>query len=337
MSPRHWAFFLLLIASNPLCAAGSATTLEIAPFRTFNQSPLIQIYGLPAPEDSTILAPRASRVEVSLDISSNFTDGTGPNEMLILDGETYRTTFRYRRGIGAGWEAGVDVPYVTHDGGFLDDFIVNWHSTFGLPQGGRDHAPKDRLDYRYVRNGTALIDVHEHRSGVGDVRLIAGYQWRRPEENAGTPLALHMSLKLPTGEANDLLGSGGTDLAAWVSTQVPVRSALYDWGWFGGGGLLMVSDGDVLPAQQRNLVAFGTLGIGWRPAAWILLQLQLDGTTSFYDDTHLRQLDATTVQLVMGGALRLGAKMRLDIGVSEDVAVETAPDVSFHLNFRSRL
>lgn len=334
--PPRWAYWIIALAIGPVHAGGDAAALNIRPFRTFNQSPLIQIYGLPTPEDSLLLDRGKIGIELNFDLSSNFSSRSNQNETLVLDGETYRTSLRYRRGMGGGWEIGIDVPHVSHDGGFLDDFIIDWHDTFGFSQGGRDNAPTDRLAYIYVRDGATLVNIDKDHSGVGDVRFIASYQWRGVGERQDSPIALHASLKLPTGESDDLLGSGGTDFAAWVSgARTPSRSGPNKWAWFASGGLLFVGDGDVLPRQQRNLVTFGTLGIGWRPGAWFLFQLQLDAHTSFYDDSRLKQIDATAAQLTMGGALRLGERTRLDIGVSEDVAVDTAPDVNFHFNLRS--
>jgi hypothetical protein len=61
------------------------------------------------------------------------------------------------------------------------------------------------------------------------------------------------------------------------------------------------------------------------------LKLQLDGHTAFYD-SDLRQLGDFSTQLVMGGTLGLPWDLLLDLAVSEDSTVTTAPDVVFHFN-----
>jgi hypothetical protein len=47
-------------------------------------------------------------------------------------------------------------------------------------------------------------------------------------------------------------------------------------------------------------------------------------------------VNSGSVQLVSGGTIGFSEKTFLDVGVSEDVWVDTAPDVVFHLALRSR-
>jgi hypothetical protein len=97
-----------------------------------------------------------------------------------------------------------------------------------------------------------------------------------------------------------------------------------------------MTKGDVLPDQQNNLVGFGTLGLGWGPAEWISFKLQLNGHTALYSNSSLIELSNNSLMLIVGGALKLPDGYLLDIGVSEDVAVATAPDVAFHLGLSKR-
>ena len=98
---------------------------------------------------------------------------------------------------------------------------------------------------------------------------------------------------------------------------------------------MYMSPGDVLPDLQRSLVEFGTLGAGWSPLDWLAFKLQFDGHTPFYRDSRLRELDDGSVQLTIGGTLGFTRNTSLDLGVSEDIVVKTAPDVVFHLALRT--
>ena len=91
--------------------------MEITPFRTVNQSPLSQIYGVPA-ESSAVVTP-AGRITVSLtqDIASEYTTGRTNYEQIILDGESYRWTLLARYGLGERFEASIEIPYVLYSGG----------------------------------------------------------------------------------------------------------------------------------------------------------------------------------------------------------------------------
>jgi hypothetical protein len=94
-----------------------------------------------------------------------------------------------------------------------------------------------------------------------------------------------------------------------------------------------MSDGDILADQQRHAAAFGTLGGGWRPLMRLALKAQVDGHTSCYSDSDLREL-SDSLQLVVGGTLGLTETLTLDIAISEDIVVATAPDIVFHLALR---
>jgi len=100
--------------------------------------------------------------------------------------------------------------------------------------------------------------------------------------------------------------------------------------------MLFLTEGKVLPEQQKNWAAFGSLGLAWRPLNWLAFKIQADAHTPLYSQSDLKELSAGSVQLITGGTLYLSEKTSLDIGVGEDLVVNTAPDVSFHLTLRSR-
>ncbi|MBT1072319.1 DUF3187 family protein [Pelotalea chapellei] len=323
---------LVLILICSLTAPCLAEDMEITPFRTVNQNPLVQIYGLPG-ESSAAITP-AGRLTVNLtqDIASNYTTSRTTRERINLDGESYRWTLAARYGIGERFEAGLEIPYVVYGGGFLDSFIVDWHKVFGLPQGGRDSAPRDRLNFFYEKDGVRKLSMSKAGSGIGDIILSGGmnlYEGR--DSNSHDQLALRTSLKFPTGESSSLRGSGSTDFTLSLCGAMNNFTEWGSLGLFGSLGGMAMSDGDVLRDQQKNLAAFGSLGIGWGPAEWISFKFQLNGHTAFYRGSSLDEISSNSLMLISGGALKLPGEYLLDIGVSEDVAVATAPDVAFHL------
>lgn len=314
----------------PTAFAGqpALSTQSIAPFFSANQSPIIQIHTLPAIDSAAILPEHRARYRLTRDLASNYTFKNRANENVLFDGETSRTTFAYTRGIGAGWEWGVQIPFVHHGGGSLDGFIEDWHDTFRLPQGGRDVAPHNQLMYRYQRNGITKLLLTDSSSGIGDVRLTTG-KWS--SAGRGTRLSLRGVLSLPTGDSDELRGSGSVEAAVWANADRKDHWFDIPGSLFGGGGLLLMGDGDVLAEQQRRFVAFGSLGGGLRVQPWMTLKVQADIHSPFYDDSALEQINATAVQLLMGGDLRLAKNIRLDVMVGEDLTVHASPDVVFHL------
>lgn len=327
---------LMLMLVVPGHAAPVAEPLTITPFHTADRSPLVQIFGMPEPVGSEILPHGEGAAAISLDISSNYAHAETASETILLDGEGYRTTLALRYGLGSRFEAGMELPFIGNSGGVFDRFIEGWHDFFGLPQGGRKEAPRNRLDYSYSRDGAQRLKLDDSGFGIGDIRLTAGYQLYKGAGESPPSVALRAGLKLPTGNSNRLQGSGSVDGSLWLDASDDYTVSIGHVTLFGSGGAMAMSRGDVLPDQQRSLAGFGALGVGWAPADWIALILQLSGHTPLYEESGLTLLSSNSLQLHSGGTLRLPGSFLLDIAVSEDIAVDTAPDVTLHLALRRR-
>ncbi len=331
---RCFILFLILICS---VEGAAAADMEITPFDTFNQSPLVQIYGLPHDTGADIVPPGKFSITLNQDLSSNYTASSTSHEQILLDGETYRIAFAARYGIAPRWDVGVEMPFLIQGGGFLDAFVVDWHKTFGLPQGGRDSATKDRINYSYSKDGVQKLLMNHSGSGVGDISLTTGFGlYENSSDTSHDQLALKAALKLPTGDSSYLRGSGGTDAMLQLCGSMTNYSEWGALGVYGSAGALVMSKGDVLRDQHNPFAGVGTFGLGWGPTPWISFKVQLNGTTPLYSDSSLAELSRSPLLLVVGGALKFPGEYLLDIGVSEDVAVATAPDVSFHLGLSTR-
>ena len=135
----------------------------------------------------------------------------------------------------------------------------------------------------------------------------------------------HLAL-LRMRRAAALLGSGSTDLAGWLSaatTRPPDK-----WNLYGGGGLLLMNEGNVMPDQQRHLVAFGSLGLSMEFLPRLSVKGQLDMHSPFYSDSALRQLGRYAVQGLLGVDWEFAPRTFLAFSVSEDMVVGAAPDVT---------
>jgi hypothetical protein len=297
----------------------------------------VQIYGLPSIGDASLVPARKADVRLIVDLANNYVKDSNPRESILLDGESARITLDVRYGIARGFELGATVPYIILGGGFLDDFIQGYHSTFGFPQGGRDEAPRNRLLYDYQRDGQQRLKIETSSTGLGDISLAAGWQLYQGENKPQRAVALRASLKLPTGDSDLLHGSGSTDFSLWVTASDDWKLEVGHFTLFGAAGMMAMTDGKVLQGQQRNLVGFGGLGFGWSPLRWIAFKIQTNAHTSFYEESELREVNADSAQLTVGGTLAFSDETTLDIGISEDLIVNTAPDVVFHFSLRHRI
>lgn len=315
-----------------LCAFQPAAA-GVIPFESTNQHPLVQIYGLPGAGNAVPLSPGRTEVGWNVALSSNHLVHENSGEYLLLDGETTRFTVAARYGLLPRLEIGAKIPYISHSTGFLDGFIDGYHGIFGFPDGGRDESPRNRLLYFYRRDGIEKIRVDASGSGIGDLQLTATIPLYAERNRSMT---FNAALKLPTGDSDQLRGSGSTDLALWLHERIGGRFTIGDWSSFGSAGLLFMTKGKVLPDQQKKWVGFGSLGIGWAPLSWISFKVQADAHTPFFGDSDLKGIAATAVQLVTGGTIAFSDRVALDIGVSEDLIVNTSPDVVFYFTLRAR-
>ena len=322
------AFFADLIVS---ASVGADTT---TPFFSANQSPLIQVHDIPKIDTARVLKDGDMRYHWVMDLASSYTFKRSGNESVLLDGETTRLTFNYVRGLANGWEWGVQIPYVMHNPGTLDNVIVQWHDLFGFPQGGRDKVPEDRLLYRYVRNGITELELTQHTDGIGDIRLAGGWQWADEEDERLTRIALRAALSLPSGDPNQLQGSGSYDAAFWLTADQELGWFGKPGGLYGGGGVLFMGNGEVLPALQNNAALFGSVGAGMQLLPRTTFKLQGDFHTPVYGDSNLKPVSANSLQVVFGADVQLTKKTALVIAVGEDLVVSASPDVVFHLELR---
>jgi len=325
--------FLLMVTANlPFARPAKAADL-VQPFYSRNMNPFVQIYGLPAAEGAVPTPASHLATRLVLDIANNYSGSTSQGEESVIRGETYRSVLAMRYGLQNNLEIGIDLPYIAQSRGNFNDFIREWHKTFGLPGGGRDEATDDQLLYSYTENGKETFAIDDSASGLGDILLSAAMPIWKGNGQQPRRLALRAALKLPTGSTSNLLGSGSTDFSLRLCGEDPQTFAAAQISWFGSLGALFMTEGDVIADRQRQAVGFGTLGFGWQPLSWLAMKLQIDGHTAFYDSA-LTELGDPSAQLTMGGTLGLPTDIMLDLAVSEDIVVDTAPDVVFHFDLR---
>ncbi len=311
--------------------------VEITPFYTQNQSPVIQIFGLPSIGEPYLVPSRKTDLRLIMDLANNFVEDENQQERITLDGQSTRFSLDARYGVAKNFEIGMVIPYIILGGGFTDGFIDWFHNTFGFPAGDRDYAPKNRLLYQYQKDQQVLLTVDKSSHGIGDIQLMGGFQIYQSPVKPSRAISLRTSLKLPTGDNQQLHGSGSTDLSLWITAGEDFRPRIGHMSLFAAGGVMGMTDGDVLKDQQRNWVGFGLLGLGWSPGRWIAFKIQANGHTSFYKNSKLNELDGSSVQLTFGGTLAFSKTINLDLGVTEDLLIRTSPDVVFHLALRKGL
>jgi hypothetical protein len=324
------ACFSLLLALAPVITSQTWAAAADAPFVIDNRNPFVQVYGLPAAQSAQIIAFEQIDVGLQIDIANNFTEGNKGTELILIDGETHRANIQFRYGFNDTIELGVDIPYLSHDSGGLDSVIEDWHELWSLPDGERPQFPRDQLQFSYQKEGESLSSVTQSNNGIGDVSLSMAYQL---SASPTRQWALRGAIKLPTGDADDLHGSKSMDISLGVNVSDQGLLDNYNISLHGSAGILRMESGEVLDQLREDWVAYGSTTLSWQANHILSLKLQLDAHSAFYD-SQLTELGDDSLQLIMGGGVRLSEKWLLDLAISEDIAVNTAPDVVFHIGVK---
>jgi hypothetical protein len=310
-----------------LASFGTVYASEIRAFHNINQLPFKQIFGLPSLDNSPLTETGKWRIGVITNISNTFDVSVTSNEQIATDVETLRASLVFSYAVRNNWQLGIEVPYVRNSGGFLDDFIYDWHDFFNMPQNGRTKDHSDRLQISYLSpTGTSFV-MSESGGDISDIRINSAYT--KPWNNRA--LIFSTELKLPTGDFDKLTGSGGIDLSVGLTINDPYSLGKYRISLYGGLAGIYLGDIDgVISAAQNNFALAGRVGIGWQASSLIQLKMQIDAQTPLYD-SEIKEMGDPALQLVIGGSLTFTDDAYLDIFIAEDINIFTAADVAFQL------
>jgi Protein of unknown function (DUF3187) len=314
---RHDAFARL--ASVALFSSPAAIA---DPLPVVDQNPLISGFEAPFALPARIDDAPAWSLEASFSWGSTALTQGSPNESLLIDAETREWRVALQRGLPAGVAVRVQVPYRRTSGGSLDGFIDDWHDAFGLPEGARPTLPEDALRLFYRRNGNVLLDSRASQQGLGDVSVDLG---KALSTTPASAIAVWMGVKLPTGDAAEFTGSGSVNGTVGLSAEHRFAGR---WRAYGQAAGTWMDNGDRLTNQQRHFMWSAAAGLSARTVGALVLTAQLDAHTAVFDTDGLDYLGAA-VQLSVGGSYRFASDWLITLGVSEDIGVESAPDVVF--------
>lgn len=292
------------------------------PFSVKDQNPFLAGFGLPSAMPARV-ATEKQGWSGGLDLFWGSTaliqqQGT---ESLIVDAETREARLTLQTPLSDGFAFQLQLPYRYTGAGSLDSFIDSWHDTFGLPDGARSELPSDAINITYSRDQSRQLSMTSSASGIADIQASLGYDVVASKTSA---LSAWLSLKLPTGDSDKLTGSGATDVSLLLAGE---RRLDADWSVFGQAAVTWLGDGDLLPTRQRSVVWSGMAGLGGRVWRGLSLKAQIDVHSAAFD-SDIDFLNEALI-LTVGGDYRFASGWLLNIGVSEDIAVEHSPDVVF--------
>lgn len=319
--------FSTLVLLLPDCLTAAPGNTGFQPFEMREQNLLNLVHGQALPGNARLNEQSKATWSGSLVITNTLNIDSNDHESIYLDYESWRFNLSYQYGIGKHWNIKLDVPLVYQGAGIFDSTIDNWHESFGLHSGNRPFVENNQYDIRYTGDSQSYLNLNETGTTLGDIQIAVAHSLT---ESSSTTMSLWAGLKLPTGDEDKLSGSGATDASAWLALNQRLSD---NW-------LINLNAGAVVPGSDHykniplsDYALYGHVMLGWLASDNINLKLQLQGHTSYYDQSHLEIL-GDTYFLILGGTITFNQCSQLDIAVSEDIKVSATPDVSLLVSWR---
>ena len=324
MSPGRTIIALVSLA---VCAPAHGD--EWGSFALRNLHPFLHIYGLPVFQSARLAAPGSADYRISVTAVNNAEIGERLPESIVLDGESWFADFSVRQRVAERLELGIDVPFVSHSGGVLDGAIVNWHEIWGLSNSKRS-GPDGLLSYRYEDDGIVVDDVSSAGLGLGDIQLTAAVPLLVSDVPREQQVAVRFSVKLPTGDPDQLHGSGATDAALGIYGRTATSVFGQAIALHGFAGAIAIGDSKVLSGKQHSVVPFGGAAVTWFASNRFAFSAQLHAQGP-YVESALEDLGDGTLQLAFGAIYRPSRNgVSLRFAVIEDLLSDAAPDFGLH-------
>ena len=152
--------------------------------------------------------------------------------------------------------------------------------------------------------------------------MRAGWHFDSQPAHSST---LWFSIKAPTGNANNLTGSGSVDAAVSLAAMQQFNGDVQSFeqvsmSWFGSSKRLS--------EQQKHSAWSGMIGLGWKLANAVDVITQLNMHSAVYEST-IRML-GTATQFTIGPRYH-SSLWQAGLSITEDIATDTAPDVQFQI------
>jgi hypothetical protein len=307
------AFGILLTACT--FGAGAAT-----PFPVTDQNPLTRGFYHPLPTAARWDSSDAG-YQMLLTVANTTNMNRRGSERLVVDAESTELRVLWSEDLDSNWRIRASVPIVHYGGGVLDPLIDGWHAVLGLDGGSRPHRRDDALAIEYSGGGTT-IHMDQSYTGIGDMSMDVG---RKLITRRAFALSVWGGLELPTGNSQRLTGNGAVDAGVWFSGDWRPRR---DLSFAATLGTTRQGAGELLNSRRSSSVSFQSFVTQWISSERTYIQAQLDVHDSYVESTRIPLLGPATI-LTVGGGYRTLTGWRVGFCVSEDVAVNTSPDVVF--------
>ncbi|MFK8028911.1 MAG: DUF3187 family protein [Gammaproteobacteria bacterium] len=328
---------LLFCSVTAHVAAASAQSTGAPPLPMNNRTPFTLPFISATAPDYT-LAPSRHQLSTHFDISSHSIIESSGDSRIEIDGETLRLALGWQYRPSDRWIIKAELPLLFHSGGFLDSSIDRWHQLTSLPDGERNRQPRNALLFGF-RDNSQLVLLNKQQSNVGDLQFSAALQLSAPALTGQTAWRhnswVQLGVKLPTGNRQAFSGSGSTDFALSVHHNRHQADSDNPWTISADAFALIAGNSDLIDGQntfqwQVNIRAAKAL----KRYPRLTPEVQLRYRSATYDNP-VNALGSDSLGIDVGATIyqRQGY---WKMGISEDLDVDSAPDVTFYFQYNRR-
>ena len=245
-----------------------------------------------------------------------------------IDLEATELAVRYRKTVSGFCEFGIDVPFVSFNGGFLDRSIVRFHEAFGIDS-GKNAESSGLFRFEVDKDGLPVVRGESGRIGVGDIRASVKKTVFRGKSFAA---ALAADLEFPSGDAGKGYGNGRLDK----------RVALLAEGSFGGRFHAVANIGKVFPGDLHGLTTlrfddfrYGGLSIeaALSSRSGLLAQIFVQDTPLPKGGLVFPVLLADPMLVTVGYRYRSGG-YGIEFSLTENLRPSITPDLSLNVTMK---
>lgn len=314
----HSCIVLLLVAA-PISWA--------QPVPVKNHSPVFFSLLYPEPEAAATVENGKFRYGLEFDYSNIFFMSRSKEWRTYIDMELAQFTLDIRMGTAvSNMEVGIRQPFFYAGGGFMDDFILDYHEVLGLEDyPGQRAAPRGRYFYEVEHNGFLWNVPDPYRFSYGDTTV-----WIKKELYKGEIVLTSLKLLAQAPTASTIAGFGN---GAWEKSAVfmldisgdtidtTVNAGITDPGFIDRGERLDI-----------NNFWFAHAAFTYDYTKHLSLILQGSIVTSPYAGNLTPRYKQTWNALTLGLRYFTASKKQITIGLLEDLS-ETGPDFTIHFSY----
>ena len=322
---------LLFIMLPVLGIAGCVATPNLGgPLPVRNQHPAQLTVMHLDPANTAVLPKGQTSWRMDQAYTSLFLSGINAQGTWLMDGEVLRSAIDTRIGLGNGLQFGMQIAGAPASGGFLDDFIIDYHEALGLPDQDRDLSVNGRFMVDASKGGVSVWSVQKSSAELLDVPIHLTWQALEPgEQRFG--LALRGGIELPTGDQDRGYGNGEVDVALGAIVDYQAHGI----GW--NGHIQHTFAGTPRPSRVagfsfQDVTSIG-MGIEVPLSNNFHAVLQTEWETSTLRGLGPKVTARDQALLWIGGRYQASPDWSIEMGLGEDLVGLASPDFSAWLAF----